>query len=202
MSLNVRLGTTSDRRDIIEFLIVAGNGIFEQMFEGSLPRLRLRDALRLGVCEERSPYFIENAVLVTEEEKNIGCMIGFSGDDYGLPDIVKTVISKKRLAPLERLFASKVANSFYINTLAVHEHAGGRGIAGLLLDVADEMALEIGAKFLSLHVWAANEAAFNLYTKRGFEPVEEIIIPQTEYLHHADPMVLMRAPVTEKCLDQ
>jgi len=201
MTLNVRVGAATDHDTVIDYLILAGAGIYEQMFEGSYPGLRLRDVLRIGVCDDSSPYYVENAVLVCDDEAPddipCGCLIAFPESDYGLPQIVKTIFSKRRLAPLEALFASRVVGSFYVNTLAVREDMGGRGIARLLLDVASEMALDGGYNSLSLHVWGDNEPAMRLYSKYGFEPVEEVIVPLTKRLKHSAPMILLRAPLTQ-----
>jgi len=192
MGLSIRLGAASDQEVVVDHMILAGDGIFEQMFKGVFPGLRPRDILRLAVCEQGSPYYIENSVLVFDGDKAQGCMVAFPESEYYLPGILKAIIPKKRLAPLNKLFESRIHDSLYINTLTISTAGRGSGMARLLLDAAREMALTSKFDTLSLHVWADNEPAMRLYEKAGFKVVEEISIPQTKYLHHEASMLLLK----------
>lgn len=196
MISNIRIGIASDQEDIIDFMLMAGEGIFEQMFQFPVPGMGPRQALRIGLNSKRSPYFLENATLVEEQSNILGCLLAFPESEYGLPGIIKNLIPSKRLKPLNPLFASRYPDSFYINTLAVREEARGKGVGRLLLEVANEMASSSGYDTLSLHAWSDNAAAMNLYKKWGFEIVEEIDIPMTEHLRHEGPILLLKAAVT------
>ena len=123
MALNLRFATSSDRDAVVDFILVAGAGLFEQMFEGAYPGLRAKDALKLGASDKSSPYFLGNAMIVEEEGKALGCLLAYPSDEYGLPDVVRTMIPKKRLAPLSRIFEVPLPPSLYINTLVVSPEA-------------------------------------------------------------------------------
>ena len=58
--------------------------------------------------------------------------------------------------------------------------------------LADDMGLDK----VSLHVWADNEPALNLYRKSGFEIVREIPMPSDERQRHSGGMCLMVADVS------
>ncbi len=53
-------------------------------------------------------------------------------------------------------------------SLAVAPHAGGRGVAPMLLDAAEEAALARGCRIMRLEVHDANHAATSRYRKSGY----------------------------------
>ncbi|MCF8466581.1 MAG: GNAT family N-acetyltransferase [Sneathiella sp.] len=197
MTINISKGYYPDQESIIDFILLAGGGIFEQIFQSSLPGLTPRKALRLGIGNSNNPYSRQNSHLAKDKSDTVGCLLAFPENQFGLPAIVKLLIPKRRLAPLLPLFTSRLPDSFYINTLAVSEEHRGQGIAHLLLDYANKMAAAAGHSFLSLHVWSDNVPALRLYKRWGFVVTEEVEMPVTKYLNHAGPILLVKAPV--KC---
>ena len=53
-------------------------------------------------------------------------------------------------------------------SIAVAPHAGGRGVAAMLLDAAEEAALARGCRIMRLEVHRANHAAISRYRKSGY----------------------------------
>jgi ribosomal protein S18 acetylase RimI-like enzyme len=53
-------------------------------------------------------------------------------------------------------------------SLAVAPHAGGRGLASMMLDAAERAALERGCRSMRLEVHEANHAAISRYRKSGY----------------------------------
>jgi ribosomal protein S18 acetylase RimI-like enzyme len=53
-------------------------------------------------------------------------------------------------------------------SIAVAPHAGGRGVASMLLDAAEEEALARGCRIMRLEVHRANHAAISRYRKSGY----------------------------------
>ena len=53
-------------------------------------------------------------------------------------------------------------------SIAVAPHAGGRGVASMLLDAAEEASLASGARVMRLEVHHANHAAISRYRKSGY----------------------------------
>ncbi len=196
MTLDIRFGTSADTAAIADFILMAGSGIFEQLFEGLLPGMTARDVLRVAVADDGSPLNYSNAILVEEGDDVLGCALCYPAEDYGLPLVVRSIIPGKRLKPLSDLFNSRLDGTFYLNTLVVSEEARGRGIARLLLETVAGVAEESGADTLSLHAWIDNAPAMQLYQSFGFEQVAEISVLPTKFLHHAGPMALMCAPLS------
>lgn len=196
MTLDIRFGTSADTASVADFILAAGSGIFEQLFEGLLPGMTARDVVRVAVADDGSPLNFSNAILIEENDVALGCALCYPAEDYGLPPVVRSMLPNKRLKPLKELFESRLDGTFYINTLVVAEEARGRGIARLLLETVVGVAEESGAEALSLHAWVDNAPAMALYRSFGFEVVGTIAIEPTKHLHHAGPMAVMRAPLS------
>ncbi|HAC59131.1 GNAT family N-acetyltransferase [Parvibaculum sp.] len=191
--MDVRIGMATDRDELVRFLLMAGEGLFEHLFEDAYPGLTAIDALGLAVGDQDSPYHFENAYLVEDEGHLKGCLIAFPASQIGLPEIAYSVLPRERLDPVLPLFTSHVPNSFYINTLAVNEDARGQGVGGLLLDFAAELARSTNHDSLTLHAWGDNATALSLYKSKGFECVDRIAIPPSGKLRHTEPMLLLQS---------
>lgn len=193
--MDVRMATAADTEDLVRYLLMAGEGLFEHMFDGAYPGLTANDALALGVGDADSPYHYENAYLAELNGQVVGCMVAFPSEQLGLPEIAYSVLPPERLEGVRQLFERAPPSSFYINTLATDESARGKGVGALLLDFAAELAEAAGYDSLTLHVWGDNEVARTLYASRGFEVVEALHIPPSPALRHEAPMLLLRRPV-------
>jgi ribosomal protein S18 acetylase RimI-like enzyme len=62
----------------------------------------------------------------------------------------------------------KKATAARLYSIAVAPHAGGRGLAAMLLNAAEQAALAHGARLMRLEVNARNHAAIKLYRKNGY----------------------------------
>ncbi|MEQ9527065.1 MAG: N-acetyltransferase [Parvibaculaceae bacterium] len=193
--MEIRMGCAADTENLVRYLLMAGEGLFEHLFDDAYPGLTARDALALGVGDETSPYHFENAYLVEMESGVVGCLVAFPADELGLPEIVYSVLPKERIDPARPLFERRVPDSFYINTLAVDEAARGQGVASLLLDFASELARSSGCDNLTLHAWGDNDIALSLYRAYGFHELEKIELPRTTTLAHDAPMLLLKCPL-------
>ena len=65
------------------------------------------------------------------------------------------------------------APSAHLETIIVAPHARGNGLGSLLLKRAEKRVLDVGAKSLTLHVFANNIRARSLYKKHGYD--EELL---------------------------
>jgi ribosomal protein S18 acetylase RimI-like enzyme len=57
-----------------------------------------------------------------------------------------------------------------IERIYVDRELKGRGIGGLFIQKAVELAKEFGSKYVWLGVWEHNESAIRFYEKKGFRP--------------------------------
>ena len=171
MTLHVRFATADDVPLIADFIQMAGAGVFEQLLNGVLPRIKAADILPLAVTEETSPLYFDNAVLAWEGGRTLGCMVGYPAVEYGLPPVIRTMVPKRRLAPLRELLESRLDDTFYVNTLAVSEEARGRGIDTLSYFQVDNWCVKIADPyFIGYHLLRDGEMSSKI--KRKTDPYE------------------------------
>ena len=59
---------------------------------------------------------------------------------------------------------------FYIDDLCVDENCRGKGVATALYRHVTDYARQIGAREITLSVWAGNDSAMRFYEKMGMKP--------------------------------
>lgn len=197
MTLDIRFGQAEDTHAIADYIITAGNGLFEHLFDGLLPGMSAREVVRMAVADGNSSLNFSNAILVEENGRLLGCCLTYPAEDYGLPPVIRTMLPNKRLAPLKALFESRLEKTLYVNTVVVNEDARGRGVARLLMETAFGLAEEMDADGLSLHAWTDNLSAITLYQSFGFDIVEEITIGESRHLPKGGSMALMHAVASQ-----
>ena len=198
MLIDIRFGTADDTAAIADFILDAGGGIFEQLFEGVLPRVSARDLLGMAITDDASPLSYRNAVLAESEGRCCGMVMCYPAAEYGLPSVARAIVPRRRFAPVREILESRVDDSYYINTLAVDRAAQGQGLARLLLETASELADAEGFSLLSLHAWTDNDRAVRLYENLGFDTVRQIAVEPAPHLRYHGPMALMRAPLLRR----
>lgn len=87
-------------------------------------------------------------------------------DDLLVAQFDGRVVGYLRLRPVTPL--PENSHVLGIFGLAVHPYARRRGVASLLLDAAEALARELGARKLHLRVFSSNAPARALYARRGF----------------------------------
>lgn len=195
MDISIHFGETDDIPTIADFVIAAGDGLFEFLLDGIVPMVRARDLIRMAVGDSESVLSFSNALLAERNGVPVGMVLSYPADQYGIPPVVETVVPGKRLAHIRDILDSRIEGTWYVNSLAVVEEARGLGVARLLLSTVADLAGEAGFDALSLHAWDDNPPAIALYRSVGFETVRAIEVAPTERLRHSGTMLLMRAPL-------
>lgn len=198
MDISIRFGQVEDVDAVTDFIIQAGAGLFEFMLNGLVPGVNARNLMRMAVVDVDSPLCYSNAVFAISEGQPVGMILSYPSEEFGLPPVVKTIVPRKRFEHVRGILESRVENSWYINTLSVTPLAQGRGIARLLLECLSEVAIERGFGSMSLHVWADNQGACNLYEKEGFTVVKDIAVEPNKCFEHSGGMKLMQAQLPLK----
>ncbi len=62
--MEIRMGCAADTENLVRYLLMAGEGLLEHLFDDAYPGLTARDALALGVGDATSPHHFEHADLV------------------------------------------------------------------------------------------------------------------------------------------
>jgi ribosomal protein S18 acetylase RimI-like enzyme len=203
MDVSLRFGEATDAAVIADYALKAGGGLFEFLLDGVLPFVNAESLLRLAVVNDDSVLHYSNSVLAELESRPVGMIICYAARYYGIPQILEGLVPRSRLDQVREILSSRIENSFYVNTLIVQDAVKGRGVGRLLLNFAAALAQEQGHKTLSLHAWADNAPAINLYRESGFAVAREITLSPTTIVGAGSTvMLLMKADLPLNAIAQ
>jgi ribosomal protein S18 acetylase RimI-like enzyme len=194
LRIETRLATPDDVPDLAKLMLVAGNGLFEAMFEGAVPGVSTRDIAERRFHRLGTTKSYENCWVAEHGKRVIGSMNAYPMDDATVdpPDPLFPAERRYLVEPFAHLEAP---GSFHLNTVAVLPEHRGQGIGTRLLSLARSHARNIGLSELSLIVFERNIRAVALYERVGFRPVKHTPAASHESLHYAGNLVLMTRPV-------
>jgi ribosomal protein S18 acetylase RimI-like enzyme len=199
MDVSLRFGEATDAPLIADYALKAGGGLFEFLLDGVLPFVTAESLLRLAIVNDDSVLHYSNSVLAEFESRPVGMILCYAASSYGIPQILEGLVPRSRLDQVREILSSRIENSFYVNTLIVEDAVRGQGVGRLLLNFAAALAQEQGHGTLSLHAWADNLRAINLYRESGFAVAREITLPpSTSVGAGSTVMFLMKADLPLK----
>ena len=191
----IRPARKEDAAALARLLDIAGEGIPQWLWQQSAGAGE--DALSVGArrAARDSGGFSYTNAHVAELEGGIAAMLlGYrlpdpydTGDLDEVPAVVRPLIELESLAP----------GFWYVNAIATVEKARGHGLGTRLLALAHTLARHAGATSLGLIVARANERAFHLYQREGYEAVATRPVIPFPGCHFSGDWVLMSRPVAD-----
>lgn len=186
-SLTYRPASRQDARQIAELYSVASDGISNYIW--SKQAKTGDNLLDIGQqrYERRNTAFSYENCLVAEAEvgKVVAVLLAYvmhEDNDYVEKDPV-----------LKPFWLLEEPGSFYIAGLAVHEDWRQRGIARILMQMAEEKCREKNLLKLSLIVLEGNTIAHDFYKRLGYrETLRKTIVPHPLIHYTGDAMLLVK----------
>lgn len=154
----VRCATKADAGDLAVLINIATHGLMADFWRresGSDGTYNSMEVGRLKVLGDGELSWRNANLLVTAGE-TAGLLLGFSEPAPTEPT-----------NPYAELVAL-AGGGWHISKLAVHAHLRGNGVAGLLLETAEQRRMETGQERLFLITPDSFSEALNFYRKRGF----------------------------------
>jgi ribosomal protein S18 acetylase RimI-like enzyme len=134
---------------------------------------------RMRAGREDGDFSYRNAFVLTEQhggvEEIAGMVLGFRLDDpYVMPDLADMPAPFRPLVELE----AEVPGAWYLNAIAVFSDFRGKRFGARLMDKAEDLARQSGARQIAL-IWAEeNDLAAGLYKRFGYaERARRPIVP-------------------------
>ena len=167
----LRRAVKADAPSLARLMDIAGEGIPSYLWAQSATEsdtpldVGARQAAREeGGFSYRNAYVLETGGVVA------GMLLGYRQPRLypevnlaQVPAVVRPLIELEALAP----------GSWYAEALAVLPEYRGHGLGSNLLDLAEALARESGARQLSLVVASENEGAFRLYQRSGYRAIAQ-----------------------------
>jgi ribosomal protein S18 acetylase RimI-like enzyme len=189
-----RPATKADASALAVLVDIAGEGMPAYMWSTlKKPGQSLLEVGRERAQREAGGFSYRNSIVAEVGGEIAASLVGYRLDDpYDLegslaetPEIVR---------PLVRLEA-KAPGSWYVNVLATFPEFRRQGVAGRLLEIAEDKAREERAPSLSVIVASWNAPAARLYTSAGYAGLaRETALPYPGCPHQGD-WVLMVKPL-------
>lgn len=180
----IRAGTLADIADIMDLVHESTSNVLLAVFGAAGAHARLESA-----CITSRGH----AVFVAELNKmSVGHAYGYASTAQALPSDGFAPDASDIVAAFERL---RVADSWYLSSLAVRPAMRRRGIGRLLLRRAAQEAASVGADVLSLHVFAEKQPAVALYLACGFVEVGRCALPAHPLVTAHSDLLLLRCSV-------
>jgi ribosomal protein S18 acetylase RimI-like enzyme len=193
-ALTVRQATPADADRLARLIDIAGEGIpvwlWSRMAEPG------RSPLEVGAARARRDaggFSYRNALVACLADRPVGMALGYviaeptPADRAALDDLPPP------LRPFVALEHASVG-SFYVNALAVLPGHRGAGIGRHLLDAAEARAGALGARTMSIQVYAQNQGAVRLYTRHGYRVVarEPVLLHPCYPYYDGDVLLLLK----------
>lgn len=193
-ALRLRPATEGDARLIARYVILAGGGLFEFMFEGLVPGKTPLDVLTHIAGEPDSLFSHRRCRIAERGGEACGLLNTYPADLIRGETFAQ--LPPDRRGHLAAFPEVQDWGSLYLSALAVEPAHRRKGIGRALLAGALAEAAAAGFPRLSLHVWDDNRPAAALYAAAGFRRLAPLAIPWHARLPHRGGMWLLSCPAT------
>jgi ribosomal protein S18 acetylase RimI-like enzyme len=184
MPLTLRQADPEDALAIARIVREVSAGVADFLMHRVALAVSAERLLASLVMETGNPFSHENALLLEHGGRPAGLLLAYPWRMHGVPDILRRLVSPKRLEMLDGLLRVADADSLYVNTLWVDEAWRGTGAADDLMECAVLMAKELELPRISLHVWNDNARAMRFYARHGFALTRHFDVPRHRQLPH------------------
>lgn len=196
VAVRLRPAAPGEAALIARFIVGAGGGLFEFMFEDLLPG-QAAVSILAAIAAQPDSLFSHRHCRIAEVDGTARGLINTYPADHIRGETFAQLTPERRrhLAPFPQV---QDWGSHYVSALAVDAGHRRQGIGRRLLTAAIDEAGRQGFPRISLHVWDDNAAAAALYAALGFSRVAAVDIPWHPRLPHRGGMWLLSRPVDRR----
>lgn len=186
-----------DCATLAEFINMASDGVVEYLFHDLVPGMTPVQLIAHNLENEDTSHSYKNAIVAREGDDVVGMALSYPSSYHRITDEMRSFFPADRLAHLGDFFASRVENSWYLDTLGVFGGYRRQGIGERLISLTQEKAADNGYNALSLIVFADNALAIPVYKRIGFKVVRKVELGGNEFIKHEDGSLLMNWEFTK-----
>ena len=185
-TITYRPAVREDARRIAELYSIASDGVSDYIWsKRAKPGDNLLDVGQKRYERRNVPFSYENCLVAEAEGIVVAVLLAYEmqdDDDYVENDPI-----------LKPFWLLEEPDSFYVAGVAVDPLWRQRGMARILMQMAEERAREKGLRKLSLIVFEANTIAYPFYLRQGYrERMRKTIIPHPLIHYTGDALLLVK----------
>lgn len=160
--------TPDDADQIAEIVTTSSQGVVDHLLGGLIPGLSSKMLLSAAFAKGEGPYRTANVIKAMSENKIAGLLFSYPATEQGVPSLMESYVSDKRLRTIRPILEKAVPDSLYINTLWIAEGYYGRGFGTTLLLEAENRCRSLGLDRLSHFCWNDDEKSLAFLARHGF----------------------------------
>ena len=192
-----RPASPDDALEVAKLSILAAGGIFEFLLEDFVKDISLENLVALEVKKETGNLSYIQTEVAELNGKIIGSIKSSDAKKHGAVQEMRDFLSPEKLDWLGNLFASRITEGWYVNSLAVKDNYRNQGIGKKLFSRVKNKAKQNNCSLLNLTVRADNVTAIKFYENQGFKILKQINIDFHHLMPHHGGMKLMQCMLTE-----
>lgn len=193
MSIVVRPAILSDVSAMIPLIKMASGGLSEFLLDDIVTDVPADFFIEMALTDENTTYYYPHLMVAESAQTIIGASNYYPAELHGLPDIMRSFITKEKLDILQPYFNSRVEQSLYINTLAILPEYRHTACGLILAKKIEQVAREKNRRCLSAHVWVGHTELHSAMKMAGYEEVEHLDITHPGLFYEGG-MVLLKGP--------
>jgi GNAT superfamily N-acetyltransferase len=177
-----RPAKASDTSEIVKYLNIAAEGVYEQFFNEIYPGAKYTEVMTPIISDDSHHYNYTNVYLAEYDSNIIGSVMHYHTEYYFITEWMKQHYPPERLEYLKQWYEQEIPESLLIDSLAVDQNYRSQGIGKELIRLAKDTAKSEGLDKLSLFVFEENSLAQKFYEREGFKVLQRISLKSFDYL--------------------
>lgn len=195
MDISYRSGRKEDCEVLARLVNTASEGIIEYLFHDLNPDVTPLQMVAHNLSNENSYYSYKNAIVAEYNQNPIGVSLSYPSSFHQITEEMRNFLPEDRLEHFKSFYASRVADSLFLDALCVDGQFRGRGIGTQLISLTKQKGIDAGFNALSLMVLADNTAAQHLYVRCGFKTVKTVELNSHDLIPHEGGCLLMKCEI-------
>ena len=187
--MRIRDATRSDCAELAQLINFAGEGLplylWRQMAGAG------EDPWEIGrerAARDSGGFSYRNSIVAEVDGTIAGALVGYPVADE--PEAIDPADTPPMFVPLIEL-ENLAAGTWYVNAVAAFPEARGLGVGSELMRRAEQRAVELGLRGISLIVSDANRGARRLYERLGYEETASRPMVKEQWQNGGENWVLM-----------
>lgn len=181
--------------EVIDEVSEGGSGL---LFSGLISGVSPVNLLCMALNSPNPSLYLGNVLVLRDQKGLRGLALCYPASEHHIPPVLRSLVSKSRLAELAPLLEEAAEGSLYLHTLWVSALCRGQHLGELLIEAVCLKAQTAGLTSVSLHCFKSNEGALKFYAAEGFEVFKKLEYTGSLKKLHPEGGVILRKQLSSE----